>query len=98
MACGREMKMYEMCIFFLSLWNSGKHGIQLFCDVLYYYFVIVLQESWDPIDHIDCGLFFSLHFPFSHPTGEIISVLSPSCMQEQRRLGSRLAAMNLGGL
>lgn len=82
---------------FWSLQNYGKHGIQLFCDVLNYQFVIVLQKSSDHIDH---GLFFFFFLIIfhSHSTGEIIFVLSPSCMQQRRRLGSRFTSMNLGDL
>lgn len=53
--------MYGMYIFW-SLRNYGKHGNQLFCDILSYYFVIVLQEFWDHIDNIDNGLFISSSF------------------------------------
>lgn len=42
--------------------------------------------------------FFAHCFPFSHCIGKVISVLSPSCMQQQRRLGSGFTSVSLGDL
>lgn len=84
-----------MCVFW-SLWNYGKHGIQLFYDGLNYQFVTITGVLGSYRLWFD--YFFSHNFLFSHSTGEIISVLSPSCMQQQRRLGSRFTSMSLGDL
>lgn len=40
-------------------------------------------------------IFFPYYIPFSHSIGKVISVLSPSRMQQQRRLGSRFTSMSL---
>lgn len=55
--CKNVWNVY-LCIF-IGVYNCGNHGIQLFCDILNYYFVIVLQESWDHINH---GLFLVFFF------------------------------------
>lgn len=62
-------------------------------------FIIILLLYYRSLGIIQITAWvFSLHFPFSHSTREIISVLSALWMQQQRRLVSRLAVMNLGGL